>query len=165
MGMDRYRLPDVERAVAILRADEGVEQYAYDDGTGKRVHAPTGRLTIGIGINLDAGLADEEIDWLCRRRLHRVLDVLPRELETLVLPGGAILWNRQPEGVRLGLALMGYQLGVEGVMEFHRMLEAVAKRDYAAAAAEALDSKWAQPDETPKRARRVAALFRAAVLA
>ena len=152
-----------ERTLALLRGEEDVRRHAYDDSTGKRVHAPTGRLTIGIGINLDAGLADEEIDWLCRRRLHRVLDVLPRELETLALPGGAILWNHQPEGVRLGLALMGYQLGVEGVMEFHKMLEAIAKRDYAQAAAQALDSKWASEAETPKRARRVAALLRAAV--
>lgn len=50
---------------------------------------------------------------------------------------------------------MAFQLGVDGVLKFRRMIAALDRGDYARAAIEALDSKWAKED-TPQRAARVA---------
>ena len=49
---------------------------------------------------------------------------------------------------------MAYQLGVNGVGNFSKMLNALESGDRETAAIEALDSKWAT--QTPERAERVA---------
>ena len=49
---------------------------------------------------------------------------------------------------------MASQLGVAGTLAFHHMLTSAQAGDYAAAAAEMLDSHWAT--QTPKRAKRLA---------
>jgi lysozyme len=54
------------------------------------------------------------------------------------------------------MAAMTFQLGVSGVMAFKRLLAALERGDWPAAAAEMLDSKWAKED-SPARARRMAA--------
>lgn len=53
---------------------------------------------------------------------------------------------------------MSYQMGVEGVQGFSKMIEALRNDDYPRAAAEALDSLWAK--QTPSRARDVAQRLR-----
>jgi len=50
---------------------------------------------------------------------------------------------------------MGFQLGVRGLLNFRRMWTALEQKDYAMAAEEALDSRWAE--QTPNRAAEVAA--------
>lgn len=60
--------------------------------------------------------------------------------------------------VRRALGNMAYQLGVDGVANFKNMMTALSNGDRKAAAAHALDSKWA--GQTPVRAKRVAALIR-----
>ena len=62
-----------------------------------------------------------------------------------------------PPAIRGALLDMSYQLGVNGVLEFHDMLAALAAGNYAEAHRAALDSRWAK--ETPKRARRVTQVF------
>ena len=59
----------------------------YDDATGKRVRAPVGRLTIGVGINLDDGLDEHEVDWLERHRLHVGMVAFARDAGTLSFRG------------------------------------------------------------------------------
>jgi lysozyme len=49
---------------------------------------------------------------------------------------------------------MAYQMGVEGVQGFSKMIAALQVGDYPRAADEALDSLWAK--QTPARARDVA---------
>ena len=147
-----------EDALRILRQDEGERRHAYDDSTGKRVRGPVGNLTIGIGTNLERGLSDYAMDMLARHTLHEECLVLEREASSLVPP---VVVVNLPEEAQLGLALAVYQLGAERLMEFHRMLAAIARGDWLGAAAEAMDSDWAR--ETDVRARRVADLFRRCV--
>lgn len=52
------------------------------------------------------------------------------------------------------LIAMAYQLGLDGLANFKRTLAAIERGDFAAAADEMLDSKWAT--QTPARARRLA---------
>ena len=68
-------------------------------------------------------------------------------------------WPKLTDDRRRVLANMGYQLGVAGLMGFSRMLLALARGNYEAAAREMLDSKWAKRD-TPERARRLAERMR-----
>lgn len=152
--------PLFELALAILRGDEGVRKHPYDDATGKRVRAPVGNVTIGCGINLDEGLDDYLIDIMERHLLHVNLLALEHRLRTEDVEFGAtpIVLADEPDKVQLALALMVFQLGPDRVMRFARMLNAISGHDYAAAAKEALDSKWAR--ETAPRAERVAKLFR-----
>lgn len=49
------------------------------------------------------------------------------------------------------LISMAYQLGVEGLLQFKRMLKAIENADFDTAALEGLDSRWAK--QTPARAR------------
>ena len=153
----KTRLELVDEVVRILRADEGVRCYAYDDATGMQVTAPVGKLTIGMGTNLAAGLDAHEVDWLCRNRLHKAWD---RLAELLTDEPPPIFLAALPSPAQMALALMAYQLGPDGVMEFHRMLEAIREPDFRKASEEALASAWAR--ETPTRAQRVRRLFREA---
>lgn len=146
-----------DQALAKLRALEGVRRHPYDDATGEQVKADVGHVTIGVGINLDTGLDDYEIDMLERHRLHFVCSALERELLGR-LP--VVDMARLPDPVQLGLALMAFQLGVEGVMEFHEMLDALAGDNWKRAGTEALMSAWAV--QTPTRARLVQQCFDAA---
>jgi lysozyme len=50
---------------------------------------------------------------------------------------------------------MVYQMGATGTSKFTNTLQAIKDKDYAQAAIEMLDSKWAK--QTPKRAARMAA--------
>ncbi len=57
---------------------------------------------------------------------------------------------------------MAFQLGVNGVANFKKMIAALIARDYAAAAREMLDSNWAKV-QTPARAQRMAEMMRTGV--
>ncbi|HDC4672328.1 glycoside hydrolase family protein [Enterobacter kobei] len=59
---------------------------------------------------------------------------------------------------RTALVNMCYQLGVQGVLQFKKMLGYLEQGDYEKAADEALNSKWAK--QTPNRARRVTEVLR-----
>ena len=125
-----------------LRRDEGVKSYPYRD--------TEGILTIGVGRNLeDRGLSDEEIDLLLMNDLKWVVVDLDRNLP----------WWREMDSARQrALANMCFQLGITRLLGFKKMLSALEAGDFSAAAAEALDSRYAQ--QTPQRAERIAALIR-----
>ena len=63
----------------------------------------------------------------------------------------------QPEHVKQALTLMAYQLGVEGELQFKKMLACLASDDTRCAAREAMDSAW--EEQTPKRVAIVRALL------
>ena len=54
---------------------------------------------------------------------------------------------------------MVFQLGLHGVLGFHKMLAALMHDDYATAADEMLDSDWARV-QTPARAKELAEIMR-----
>lgn len=127
--------------IADLRRDEGVRAKPYHDTVGK--------LTIGVGRNLDdVGLRDDEIELLLRNDVLAVMAALDRNLPW---------WRAMPEGAQRGLANMCFNLGWPRLSRFRRMLAALEAGDYDRAAAEALDSKWSR--QVGPRAQRIAALF------
>lgn len=56
------------------------------------------------------------------------------------------------------LVNMVFQLGLKGVQNFKNMIKALDAKNFALAAKEALDSRWAR--QTPKRAYRVSEVLR-----
>lgn len=112
------------------------EQLIRDEGFSLKPYRDTvGRLTIGIGRNLDdRGISIEEADML----LNNDLLLVETGLNAL-LPQA-----RELDEARRGVLLnMGFNMGLDGLLKFRRMLRAVEIRDYESAAREMLDSDWA----------------------
>jgi lysozyme len=124
-----------------LIRDEGVVRHAYEDSLGF--------TTIGVGRLIDVrrggGLSLAEIDFLLTNdigeKTAQVLEALP--------------WASKLSEPRLGVLLnMAFQMGVSGLLQFKRTLGSIEDGQYGEAAAEMLDSLWAQ--QTPERAKRLA---------
>jgi lysozyme len=124
-----------------LRFFENRVPYAYSDSRGY--------LTIGDGILVDkrrgGGLFPEEMDYIRNNRRGKIELRLDHELPW---------WRSQNEPRQTVLLLMAWQLGVEGLLGFHRTLELWAKGDYSGAAASLRDSLWHA--QTPMRCERMA---------
>ena len=140
---------DLTRLYDDLRRDEGLRLLAY--------RCTAGVLTIGYGHT--AGVQDGDTctkaqaeAWL-RDDVAAALSGLDRAVPW---------WRGLSDARQRALANMAFQLGLARLLGFRRMLAALQRGDFATAAAEALDSKWARED-TPERARRVARLIREGV--
>lgn len=133
---------DSEHASLIdrLEQEEGFRAKPYTDTRGV--------LTIGYGTDISEGITEAEGAFLMRTRLDRVSACIREHWPA---------YSGLTEPVGDAILDMGYQLGCEGVLGFHHMLQALEDRDYEAARAEALDSAWAR--ETPARAHRVISAF------
>src|SRR6056297_1091636 len=132
---------DRSQVAADLKKDEGWQATVYEDHLGYK--------TIGFGFLIDerrSGGMPKEIGEIW---LNYNIDNLQRSLRN-ALPN----WDRYPDGIQRALLNMGYQLGLRGLLGFENMLRHIDAGHYAYAAAEALNSRWAE--QTPKRAGRVA---------
>lgn len=118
---------DLLRLVIQLQRHEGLRLKPYRD--------PVGKLTIGYGRNLDdRGITEDEADAL----LGNDIDVARVELAR-TLP-----WFSDLDSVRqAALVNMAFNMGTLRLLTFVRALHAMAAGEYAKAAAEFLDSRWA----------------------
>jgi lysozyme len=131
----------VELAYTRLNLEEGRRQYAYNDATGKRVTCqPGGNLSIAVGVNLEIGLDNEEIDWLSKHRLEKVANQL-----------NAYDWFRGLDPARQSALLdIAFNQGIAGLLHYPRMITALSHQDWATAATEChvsdprLDARYAQ---------------------
>ena len=115
-----------------VRMHEGVRAQAYDDLTGHQIvpgYTCRGNPTIGVGINLLAGLDDEEIAWLYERRLARARSTVTSAVGLSHLP---------PDPRRTALVDLAYQVGDRGFRGFKGMIAAVRAMRWGAAADEML---------------------------
>jgi len=106
--------------------EEGFRQYPYPDSEGN--------VTIGFGRNLDAvGISHDEALMLMENDLMRCEHDL---------------WKCFPEYTNLSeirkcvILEMSFNMGVEGVMKFRGMINALNHHDYAGAAKEMRNSDW-----------------------
>jgi lysozyme len=124
-----------------LKRHEGFDPGAYQDHLGF--------WTIGYGRLIDkrrgGGISQQEAEMLLDNDIEARITALSNRLEW---------FQRLPPKKKLALANMAYQLGVDGVFGFRRMLAAMKRADWSEAKREALDSKWAR--QTPERAKEVA---------
>lgn len=128
-----------------LRAEEGCERSVYKDHRGYS--------TIGVGHlvdkRLNAGLSDNIINIILEEDLGNVFDELDAHVPW---------WREMPNGPKLALAAMCFQMGWPRLSKFKKTLAFLEAGDYASAADEALDSSWKM--QTPERAERVAQMMR-----
>ena len=106
---------------------EGRRALPYKDTEGK--------LTIGVGHNLtDNGLPDHIIDLL----LEWDIDMARRELDR-IHPG----WRNYSPNRKDCLVELMFNMGAPSLLTFKKMWAAIEREDWAEAAAQLLDSKWA----------------------
>lgn len=126
----------------ILEDDEGKKLKPYKCSEGK--------LTIGIGHNLDAKGISEAV---CALMLEEDRNEAIEGAKGLVSE-----FDQLPDNVKIVLASMVFQMGKQGVSQFVNMLRAVDAGDYETASIEMLDSLWAK--QTPNRAYKLSRLMK-----
>ena len=130
------------RFIKQMRFHEGVRNKVYKDHLGIE--------TIGVGRNLvDRGLSDEEVDYL----LSNDITIVENELDN-----GLSWWRDLDEVRQRALADLAFNMGLPRLHGFVKMLDALQRRDYHAAADELLDSKYAK--QVGERSNRVADMIR-----
>jgi lysozyme len=133
---------EVTNILEQLKRDEGLRLKPYKDSVGK--------TTIGIGRNLDdVGISEDEALILLHNDLGKVAGELRAALpwaENLGPVRGSVLGN------------MAFNMGIGGLLQFHKFLTALRLGNYEQAATEMLDSKWAK--QVGPRAERLAQQLR-----
>jgi lysozyme len=127
-----------------LMTDEGFVPHAYQDSRGY--------WTIGHGICIDArtggGLTPQESARLLDNRIGTAIRDLSQRCP----------WFDPLDDVRqVVIANMAYNLGVGGVAGFRKMIAALERADYRAAAREMVLSRWSV--QTGARANRLATMM------
>jgi lysozyme len=112
--------------VAALQVDEGFRGTPYKDQVGK--------VTIGYGRNLDANpLTPDEAAYLMQNDLARAAKGLDNALP---------FW-RTLNDVRQGVLVnMTFNMGIQGLLGFPKMIACLKVGDFVGAAAEMRNSKW-----------------------
>ena len=121
-----------------IKRHEGFRGMPYKD--------TLGNWTIGYGTRLP--ISEEEAELLLRHRLGN----MAAELRTKVQ-----FFDDLPETIQTVLLDMLYNLGINRLMTFNRMWEAVEKRDWQKMAEEMKDSLWYQQvgDRSKELVRKV----------
>lgn len=134
-----------ERLKSELIHDEGLVLHEYKDHLGYS--------TIGVGRLIDerkgGGITKEEAMYLLDNDIKRKMAEVKKRIK---------FWNKLDDTRQRALMNMAFQLGVNGLMRFQKMLWAMEREQWDLAHAEALDSAWA--GQTPRRAKRVAEMIR-----
>lgn len=108
---------------------------------------PAGKLTIGVGLNLEASpLCDAAIGVQLRHDIEKATEGAQR-----VYGEG---WESLDEVRQEVLIQMVFQMGATGLSLFKSTLAYIKAGHYTAASQAMLNSKWAK--QTPKRAQRLA---------
>jgi len=94
------------------------------------------KLTIGVGRNLDdVGITEDEALYLLKNDIDRCVADVGRNVPE---------WKKHNECRQNVLIELCFNIGINRLLGFKKMLAALQKNDYATAAAEMLDSKWAK---------------------
>jgi len=110
-----------------------------------------GNPTIGYGrlVSSPGGLTDEEADYLLNNDIDRTIADLDRNIPW---------WEDESPARKTALIHMAFQMGINGLLGFRKMISAMKIGHYDRAYTEALDSRWAK--QTPERAMRIAKMIR-----
>ena len=131
----------------------------------KPYRCPMGKLTIGVGRNLDDnplsseelralgdykhGITENGAKMLLRNDIMRCYEQLKKHI---------IVFDELEPDRQYALVDMCFQLGFKGLRKFKNMLKAIEKKDFQMACFECLTSNYAK--QTPKRAKKIAKVIR-----
>jgi len=126
----------------ILLRQESVALKPYKD--------KMGHLTIGVGRNLDQRGIDES----------EALLMLDNDITSIwhALTAKFTFFGSLDDARQHALISAAFNLGVDGLGRFTKMVAAIESQNYAAAADEILDSDWAK--QAPSRAKECAEMMR-----
>lgn len=119
---------NLEKAKSYTKRFEGLRLKPY--------LCPAGKWTCGYGHNLEDNGITEEI-------AVKMLDTDLKNAEKEI-SAKFPRYNRLNEARQFVLVDMTFNMGINRVMTFKKMLSALAKGEYPTAAKEMLDSKWAR---------------------
>lgn len=127
------------------------EELIRDEGLKLKPYmCPAGKLTIGIGRNIeDVGISEDEALYLLRNDIENC--------NTDLTEMGFQFYNFSPNRWRV-LVNMRFNLGPNRFRQFKKMIAALRDGDYEKAADEMMDSKWAR--QVGDRANRLAKMMR-----
>jgi lysozyme len=135
----------IDITVARLKTEEGFRSTAYRDTLGK--------LTIGYGFCIDAGITKYAAETL--------LTAQAAECNTELL---AYSWYTGLDEVRASVLVdMGFNLGLNGLLHFPKMIAAIGDKNWQVAHDELLNSLAARED--PARYKVLAQLLLTGVIA
>lgn len=119
----------------------------------KPYKCPAGKLTIGVGRNLeDRGITEEEAMILLQN------DILACRKDCYT----SFIWYGELDEVRQGVILeMCFNLGISRLKGFKKMLKACELKNYTLASQEMLSSLWAR--QVGNRAKKLADIMRKGV--
>jgi len=129
---------DVDKLKDQLILHEGLELKSYQ--------CSAGFITLGVGRNVEElGITEDEARYLLDNDILRVCQELDNNLP----------WWRDLSEVRQRIFVdMVFNLGISRFLNFKNMIAAAESEDWDEAAAQMLDSKWA--DQVGQRAHRLA---------
>lgn len=120
---------------------EGIRLKPYRDSLGV--------LTIGVGRNLEKGLSEEEVFFLLNNDITNVKYEVNKNFP----------WVLGLDEARMNVIYnMCFQLGINRLSLFRKMLSACRDGDYETAANEMINSMWHK--QTPKRCEELATIMR-----
>lgn len=128
--------------IDLLKRHEGLRLKVYNDSLG--------HPTIGYGRCLDLnGISEDEANILLVNDINRVNEELKRTFD----------WFQELDPVRQdALINMTFNLGINKLLEFRKMLAALRDHDFEEAAEQALDSLWSK--QVGKRAFELSKMIR-----
>ena len=121
--MDRFFSQDL---MEMIKRHEGFRQYVYK--------CTSGKLTIGYGHNLDdRGISSS----IARELLKEDIGIATKDCFVLFSD-----FHLLSNNVKMALIDMSFQLGLNRLKKFKKMIKFIGKNNFIKASREAKDSKW-----------------------
>lgn len=131
---------DLKKLKQMLIKHEGKKLWPYK--------CTAGKLTIGIGHNLDAkGISNAVADLMYEEDIMEVINDLHKIFEN---------FNDLPEQIQLVLADMRFQLGDLGFRKFNKLIKSVERKDWKEMKISMANSLWYK--QTNNRAKELIGL-------
>lgn len=127
------------RTEKLIAHHEGFRSNIYTDTTGNR--------TIGYGLNLEYMSQERALAFL-KFEVDRIREELPYRIPVF----NSLSGNRQDV-----LIDMAYNLGIEGLLKFKKVLAAITEGNYSRAAYEMSNSLWAK--QVGRRSEKLAEMM------
>jgi len=133
---------ELDRVVESLCDEEGYRRFSYLDHLGYETVGIGRCIAEGAGYGID----EEEALYLLRRDVERVTGACKLAFD---------FWDEMSGNIQATMVELTFQMGLSGYRKFRKHHYALGRGDFATAAKELLNSKFAR--QTPARAQRMAA--------